>query len=137
MENHWNMTDLELKKQFAEGTLEPRLFNHEAHVRLAWIHLTHYGIDKAIENIRIQLKHFVAVAGAAGKYNETVTVAAVRAVHHFMRKSEANNFKDFIDENQRLKSQFKALLSAHYRTNIFISEKAKKEYLEPELLPFD
>lgn len=137
MENHYDMTDLEFEQQFAGGMLEPRLFSHEAHLRLAWVHLHHYGIDKAIENIKTQLQHFVKVLGAKDKYHETVTIASIRAVYHFMQKSRANNFKDFIAENARLKYQFKELLSFHYSTNIFTSEKAKKEYLEPELLPFD
>ena len=137
MENHFDLNDLEFEQQFASGVLAPKLFSHEAHLRLAWIHVTKYGIDKAIENIRIQLQNFVAVIGAADKYNETVTIAAIRAVYHFMRKSKTHNFEDFIVENHRLKFQFKELLSFHYRTNIFLSERAKKEYLEPEILPFD
>jgi len=137
MESHDDMTDLEFEQQFADGSLEARFFSHEAHLRLAWIHVSKYGIDKAIENIRTQLQHFVSAQGAKDKYNETVTVAAVRAVDHFMRKSGAKNFNDFIAENPRLKFQFKELLSFHYRTDIFISEMAKKQYLAPELLPFD
>ena len=137
MENHYEKSDREFEQQFADATLERGLFSHEAHLRLAWIHLDQYGIDRAIENIRMQLQHFVNAQGAKDKYNETVTIAAIRAVHHFMRKSATTNFKDFIAENPRLKFQFRDLLGAHYRTDIFISETAKAKYLEPELLPFD
>src|SRR6478736_3842610 len=105
MENHFDLNDLEFEQQFASGVLAPRLFNHEAHLRLAWIHISKYGIDKAVENIRTQLQNFVGINGAADKYSETVTIAAVRAVDHFMRKSTTNNFKDFIMENHRLKFQ--------------------------------
>ena len=137
MKHHYELTDSEFEKQFAGTVLEPKLFNHEAHLRLTWIHISNYGIDKAIENIRRQLQNFVEIIGAKDKYNETVTVASVRAVYHFMQKSKTTNFQDFISENPRLKYQFKELLRFHYRTNIFISEQAKKEFLEPELLPFD
>jgi len=137
MENHYDLNDLDFEQQFAGAVLEPKLFNHEAHLRLAWIHITNYGIDKAIENMRGQLQNFVATMGAKDKYNDTVTVASLRAVYHFMQKSMATNFPDFISENPRLKYQFKELLRLHYRTNIFVSEQAKKAFLEPELLPFD
>lgn len=137
MEKHYQLTDAEFKKQFANCTLDPEIFSHEAHLRLAWIHLDQYGIDQAIQNICLQLLNFVDSLGARDKYNKTVTIAAIRAVYHFMLKSETTNFKDFILENPRLKHNFMELLSFHYKTDIFNSERAKKAYLEPDLLPFD
>jgi hypothetical protein len=137
MENHFSLSDVEFEKQFESATFDPKLFNHEAHIRLAWIHLRKYGIERAVVNVRKQLIEFVEILGAKDKYNETVTVAAIKTVNHFMKRSDTNNFKEFVDENPRLKFQFKELLSFHYRTNVFISELAKKEFLEPDLLPFD
>jgi hypothetical protein len=137
MENHFDLTNIELEKQFADGTLDQKLFSHEAHLRLAWIHIGKNGIHQAIITIRQQLQDFAERLGAKDKYNETVTIAALHAVHHFMQRSKTDNFKDFIAENPRLKFNFKELLGFHYHTNIFISEAAKKNYLEPELLPFD
>src|SRR5260221_2240378 len=124
MQDHFDLTDLEFEKQFANIALEPKLFNHEAHLRLAWIHITKYGIDQAIENICIQIQHYVEALGAKDKYNETVTIAAARAVYHFMLRSKTDNFKDFILENKRLKFQFKEMLRSHYHTDIFTSEQA-------------
>jgi len=126
MENHFDLNDLEFEQQFASRVLAPRLFNHEAHLRLAWIHISKYGIDKAVENIRTQLQNFVGINGAADKYSETVTIAAVRAVDHFMRKSTTNNFKDFIMENHRLKFQFKELLSFLIAPIFFFRKRRKK-----------
>ena len=71
------------------------------------------------------------------KYNETVTIAGIKAVNHFWQKSAARDFAGFIRENDRLKHNFKDLLSQHYATDIFNCEEAKKQYLEPELIPFD
>jgi hypothetical protein len=137
MENHFDLTDIELENQFASGRLDQKLFSHEAHLRLAWIHIRKDGIHQAIIAIRQQLQDFVERLGAKDKYNETVTIAALHAVHHFMQRSKTDNFKDFIAENPRLKFNFKELIGFHYYTNIFVSEAAKKKYLEPELLPFD
>ena len=137
MEKHLQLSDSTFEEQFTNCTLSPELFSHEAHLRLAWIHITKYGVQKAIENICKQIRHFAAFHGADGKYNETVTVAAVRAVHHFLLLSEADNFSDFIAENSRLKTHFKQLLETHYRIDIFNSEEAKNKFLEPDLLPFD
>jgi hypothetical protein len=137
MKNHYTLTDLEFEVQFASASLDPDLFTHEAHLRLAWIHIYRYGVDTAIRNICSQLKNFTITVGAASKYNETVTVAAIRAVYHFMKRSVCADFRSFVEENYRLKTNFKDLMNAHYRTDIFKSEHAKRSYLEPELLPFD
>lgn len=135
MDNH--LTDLEFEQQFANHLVDPSLFNHEAHLRIAWIHIDNYGIDAAIANICSQLKSFVQFLGVAEKYNETVTIAAIRAVYHFKLRSVTTNFQDFIRENPRLKDNFKELLSQHYKADIFNSPNAKKQFIKPDLLPFD
>lgn len=137
MENHYTLSDSEFEQQFASAKLNAALFSHEAHLRLAWIHIQHYGVDQAIMNICFQLKNFTQVVGAESKYNKTVTIAAIRAVDHSIRRSACDNFSDFITTHTRLKTNFRELMNAHYRTDIFKSEAAKHTYLEPELLPFD
>lgn len=137
MEKHFTLADNEFEKQFQNCVLDPAIFTHEAHLRLAWIHIRKYGADIAIDHIRFQLQSFVENLDARNKYYETVTIAAVKAVFHFMLKSKTDNFKDFITENSRLKKNFKELLAFHYQTDIFNSPIAKEKYLTPELLPFD
>jgi hypothetical protein len=136
MSIHFDLTDAEFELAFKERTLDPTLFTHEAHLRLAWIHVRKYGVEHAIENINQQLLQFVDHVGARDKFNKTVTVAAIRAVNHFINKSKSESFADFIQEFPRLKYNFKELLAFHYGYEIFKSEKAKKEYIEPDLLPF-
>lgn len=137
MKNHVDLTDDEFEQQFKNCLIDASLFTHEAHLRLAWIHLEKYGVEKAITNICSQLKRYVEFLGATDKYNETVTVAAIRAVYHFKLKTDASTFSEFIAKNPRLKNNFKELLAHHYVTDIFNSQKAKAQYLQPELLPFD
>lgn len=137
MEKDFELTDSEFELQFADLSLNPSLFSHEAHLRLAWIHIKKYGAREAIQNVCNQIRAFATFHGDAGKYNETVTVAAVRAVYHFVLKSKSDNFRDFIAEFPRLKFNLKDLLFTHYGIDIFNLETAKREYLEPDLMPFD
>ena len=137
MQDHYKLSDAEFTDQFKKATLDPKLFSHEAHLRLAWIYINNEGLDEAISKTTHQLKNFVTTLGALDKYNETVTVAAVKAVYHFWLKSDSKTFQDFILENPRLKTDFKTLLAAHYDIDIFNSEIAKSSFLEPTLLPFD
>ena len=137
MKSHFELNDTQFEQQFKSCKLDPTLFSHEAHLRLAYIHLGKYGHDQAITNVCHQLASFVTHLEATDKYNTTLTVAAVKAVYHFMQKSKANDFKGFIAEFPQLKNEFKRLMQSHYDFDIFNSQKAKKTFLEPNLLPFD
>ena len=136
MKSHFDLTDAEFIAQFRKATLDPAIFNHEAHLRLAWIHVRQHGVEKAVEVVTGQLKNFVGILGFKDKYHHTVTVAAVRAVNHFMTDSTTENFEEFIKEQPRLKTNFKDLLNQHYSSDIFTSKEARNKYLEPDLLPF-
>ena len=96
-----------------------------------------YGIENAIDNICSQIKAFATANGDKDKYNVTVTVAAVRAVYHFILKSESSSFHEFTAEFPELRKNFKGLIDSHYSEDIFRSDKAKRDYLPPDLLPFD
>ena len=91
---------------------------------------------KHIENICSQLRAFTEILGAGDKYNKTLTTAAIRAVNHFMPKSDAADFSDFISQYPRLKNNFKELMASHYNTDSCNSPLAKQQYMAPDLLPF-
>ncbi len=137
MEKHFDLSDLEFEEKFKNCSLNPEIFSHEAHVRLAWLHITKYGQEAAIQNITSQLKTFVAFVGAKDKYNHTLTIAAIKAVYHFVNRSKSDTFQDFILEFPRLKYNFKDLMNTHYKVDIFNLDSAKKVFLEPDLVPFD
>lgn len=137
MKSHSEFSDIEFEQAFANCEFDPALFSHEAHLRLAWIHVQRYGVETAISNITTQLRNYVAFLGATDKYNETVTVAAIRAVQHFVLKSNPPTFIEFIERHSRLKTHFKDLLRQHYTVDIFNSPEAKETFVEPDLLPFD
>ena len=53
---HTDYTDDVFELAFSNCKLDPAIFNHEAHLRLTWIHLHKYGLDTALTNIKTQLK---------------------------------------------------------------------------------
>ncbi len=136
MEAHVNLSDDEFENQFKRCELPPAVFSHEAHLRLVWIHITRYGFEKALQTIPEHLMRYVYSLGAQGKYNTTLTIAAVNIVNHFMMKGNSESFSDFINEFPRLKTQFKDLITQHYKVDIFNSDEAKMSFIEPDLLPF-
>ena len=137
MEAHYNLTDRLLLKELEQGNLDPRLFTHEAHLRWGWLLLKEYGLDQAISMACAQLKRYTDSLGASDKYNETVTVAAIRAIQHFQLKHNSDSFTEFISKAPRLKTSFKELLGFHYSQDIFNLSAAKETFITPDLLPFD
>ena len=43
IEKHYQLSDEEFEQQFQNCLLSPVLFTHEAHLRLAFIHILKYG----------------------------------------------------------------------------------------------
>lgn len=135
--DHNNLTDAEFLSLFKRNELDPRCFDHMAHLRLAYLYIQRFGLHTAISEVCKQLKAFTEKQGEPEKYNETVTTAAVRAVNHFMNKSRATQFKSFIKSFPKLRDNLKELLSQHYGIDIYNSEIAKSTFLQPDLQPFD
>lgn len=133
---HTTLTDQEFEKRFADCSFPVEDFSHEAHLRLAWIHIRKYGAERAVEHIQEQLKQFVAHAGAEDKYHVTLTIAAVRAVHRFMQKSDPGSFDGFIAEHPELKTRFRELINSHYSMDIFTSDEARIRFVEPDVQSF-
>jgi len=136
LEKHRILSDTEFEEQFRLCRIDPSLFTHEAHLRLAWIHINNYGVTTAKKNIEHQIRKFVKHVGAEDKYHQTITIASIEAVYHFMKRSTAKDFETFIEQNSELKTDFKNLISSHYSQNIFNSQKARIEYVEPNIQPF-
>ena len=130
------LDDKTFETQFANCTMDPGVFNHEAHIRLAWIHLRKYGREQAVHNICGQIARYDAVFGDGTKFHYTLTVAAIYIVDHHVTKSVATNFADFLEEYPRLRTHFREMIDAHYSAEQLLSEKAKSEYVAPDLMPF-
>ena len=83
LERHFLLSDTEFLTKFEAATLDLALFSHEAHLRLAWLYIKIYGIEKAVDKTCAQLQHFTKVLGAEDKFNTTLTVAAVKGCASF------------------------------------------------------
>ena len=136
MDKHQQLTDLKFEMQFANCSMDPNLFSHEAHIRLAWIHIHKYGVEKACDNVCVQIQKFDRVFDEGIKFNHTVTVACVRAVNHFIQKNKIEKFDHFISTYPQLETNLRGILDCHYGFDIYNNKMAKEEYLEPDLLAF-
>ena len=126
--------DRVFRTQVETFTLPLDEFNHEAHVRLAYIYLATSGsTDAAIDCMR---KTLLGLLGHAGidpsvKYHETLTQAWMRAVAHFMSRTRAaDSAADFLDQNPQLRDA--GIMQSHYSPSLLFSEEARAEFVEPD-----
>ena len=75
MKHHLDLSDIEFERAFEKCSLDPELFSHEAHLRLAWIHIRKEGCEKAVDIVSKQIVAYVGFLGAEDKFNKTLTVA--------------------------------------------------------------
>jgi len=135
-EKHYLLSNSELEEKFRNCIIPPIIFTHEAHLRLAYIHVKKYGIKKAIKNLCDQIADFDNKYGNGLIFNKTVTIASTKVMYHFIEKSKSIDFKGLLKEFPRLKNNFLGLLKSHYKLDIFNSKTAKEEYAKPDLLHF-
>ena len=134
--DHTRYTDIDFEQQFANCTFKPGMFSHEAHLRLAYIHISKYGEAQAAENMVSQIKTYAEHYGVKEKFNKTVTISAVKIMSHYMSSSSTNSFSELVNEFPILTEDFKSILSQHYSFNVFGDSEAKKEFIAPDLRPF-
>src|SRR6185295_10446788 len=126
--------DRNFRSAFESCTVPPPQFNHEAHVRLAYIYLVESGVESAVQRMREGLLNFIEHNGIPrSKFHETITRAWVLAVRHFMDKSSSTSSQDFIAKNQVLLDS--KIMLTHYSASVLFSSDARESFVEPDLDP--
>ena len=134
MNSHKELTDSEFLKQFEDCLLDPALFNHEAHLRLAWILINKVGVEMACERVFAGIKAFDIKFDEGKKYHKTLTYAAVLILHHFMNKEDFSSFEEVVSAFPDLITNFKKILEQHYDLTD-LSDSSRFTFQEP-ILPF-
>ena len=117
------------------GTLPAASFDHRAHVRLAYLKLAEQNVDAALVSFRETLQAFMRAHGIdPGKYHETITVAWLLAVRHFMDGAgSCASADEFIERCPRLLDT--SIMMTHYSPSHLFSAEAKAGFVEPDLAP--
>lgn len=136
MEKHWRFSDEVYEEKFRDGKFPPLYFSHEAHLRLAYIHLEKYGLEQSIENMCTQIYNFAIKYGATMKFNATVTYASLQIMYEYMKEGSCDNFRDLTEEFPNLLKDFKGEIQNYYSWDVFRSPEAKTKIHEPDLKPF-
>ncbi len=136
MEKHYRFSDEVYEQKFRDIKFPPLYFSHEAHLRLAYIHLTKYGLEQSIKNMCEQIYDFAIKYGATMKFNATVTYASLQIMNSYIKTGSSDNFTDLMKEYPHLLTDFKAEIQKYYSWDVFRLPEAKAKIHEPDLLNF-
>lgn len=128
------MTDRELIEAFESCTLDPDLFHHREHVRVAWICLNEAPLVEALVRFVLSLRRYAASVGSPGLYHETITFAFLFLIHERMQKEPRAMFDEFAGANPDLFKRNPSVLERYYRTETLASETARRSFVMPDAL---
>jgi len=129
-----SMNDGELFKAFEAGTLDPRSFDHQMHLRVGWLYVCRYPLAAAVLNFASNLKSWTQAIGAEGKYHETITWFFMLIINERQGVTRAETFDDFIKENIDLLAKNPPILDRYYSRELLASEHARNHYVLPDRL---
>jgi hypothetical protein len=117
---------------FEQCELPEFRWTHLAHIRLAWICLSLAPPAEALDRIRGDiLRYNTEVLHRRHKYHETVTVAYAHIVAERMQDGES--WPDFAERIDDLLDPVHPLLLGYYSEDRLFSDKARMEFVEPDL----
>ncbi|MET0387008.1 MAG: hypothetical protein ABW321_13665, partial [Polyangiales bacterium] len=131
------MDDTELWARFEAHALLAAEWNHDAHVRTAWLFLERFDFDEAHVRmragiIRMNERHGLIETGARG-YFETVTRAWLSLIADARRRIHATTSQALLAAAPELRDR--TLIQRHYSAALLASKRARAIYLPPDLTP--
>ena len=135
LQHELSNADRDFRSAFEDCLIGPSQFNHQAHVRLAYVFLVEHDTETAVEKMRQALLNFLEHNEIPrSKYHETLTRAWILAVRHFMDGSRASNSAaEFIEANRQLLDS--QIMLTHYSATVLFSAEARALFVEPDINP--
>jgi hypothetical protein len=132
------MTDEELLQQFEDCTLPFDQWVHRTHLKVAYLCLTRYPFERAVEKMRSGIRAYNAAHQVPDEptrgYHETMTMAWLRIIHAMLRvNGPADSADEFVSGQPQLWE--KKNLRFFYSPELMMSPQAKREFVEPDLAP--
>lgn len=119
-------------EQFESGQIDADLFDHEAHVYVAWLFVTTFELANAIARFDSALRRLTAGLGVPEKYHATITWFFLFQIAERYRENES--WPAFKSRSPDLVSDSKAMLSRYYSKTRLVSDTARKQFVLPDRL---
>lgn len=129
------MTDEEFLAAFLDARLTGADFNHQGHIRTAWLLLQRHPLPQAIDMTCSGIQQLATKLGAPQKYNHTLTEALVRLMAHGGAGNPALTWQAFLAANAAWLTQTQQTMARHYTDERLFSDTARRMFVSPDLAP--
>ncbi len=135
-----SVNDDDFLRAFLDCSLPFTHWNHRAQVRIAFLYLSHLGLDEAIDRMRSGIKAYNAVHGVEDGpltgYHETTTQAFMCLIHQALREhGPIQDSHEFCERNPELLDR--RVLLCYFTRDRIMEPAAKSGFVEPDLAPLD
>jgi hypothetical protein len=134
------VTDEEFLAAFEACTIVfPTEWTHRAHLRMAYLYLDRHPFEEALRRVRTGIQRFNAAnrvpEGPDRGYHETLTQMWLRTIHGLREaRGRESGFDAFLEQHPYLLD--KRLFRLFYTRQTAMSDRAKREYVAPDLADF-
>jgi hypothetical protein len=104
------LSDQTFIEQFESCTLDPEHFNHQGHIRIAWLYLNLFDQQTASNKICQGIAQYASSLGATEKYREDLTLALIGIIGERINQRVTTDWYGFCEANPDLLTNAKALL---------------------------
>lgn len=119
-------------ERFESGQIEADLFDHEAHVYVAWLFVTSLELADAIARFDSALRRLTTRVGVPEKYHATITWFFLLLISERSRENEG--WQAFKSRNPELTRDSKATLNRYYSEARLFSDLARRQFVLPDQL---
>jgi hypothetical protein len=133
-----SMTDEEFLTAFEKCTLPFEQWNHQAHVRVAYLYASGHDLEAATDRMRSGVKAYNKANQVPESldqgYHETITSAFMRLISEALAiAGQLNSFANF--EHRWPQLFDKRVLRRFYSRSRILSADAKASFVEPDIAP--
>ncbi len=130
------LSDDQFQQAFEQVEMDVKAFNHEQHVRLAWLYLKQFDLQEAFRRYKTALIKFATAWGYPGLYHETITWYYLNLINQAMQKPDCpNEWPIFRDQNPTLLAKSPPVIFNYYSKDLIASKKARATIVEPDIRP--
>lgn len=127
--------DAKTVEEFEAGTIDPDLFDHEAHVYVAWSYVQDYELKDAIVRFCSALRQLTIRLGIESKYHETITWFFIILIAERMSTRRSDDWHSFKCQNPDIFATGPSIVGRYYSRERLDSDLARRQFLLPDRLP--
>ncbi len=127
------MSEQEFLAQLEACTLPEHQFHHADHLRAAWLYLTRFPPEEAIQKFSKALRCYASSLGKPDRYHATITWAYLLLLNERIHRTpETLTWEQFAAAHQDLFDWKTSILNKYYRPDTLQSERARKVFVMPD-----